>query len=157
MNFLDGTVQRAGERITVSTTSGQWPLRGSRFQRLQDGQSVKLAVRPNFVRIPDQIRADDDLVLNGTVELVEVLGAEALITVDCSGERMTALIPANTLPHTGDQVRLALNEHDLHVFDIETQENVSLAVADGAGAAVRAAASPVPDARMHATPGLGVH
>ncbi|MEM5404379.1 sn-glycerol-3-phosphate ABC transporter ATP-binding protein UgpC [Paraburkholderia unamae] len=151
MNFLDASAQRTGERLIVSSTAGQWQLRGNRFQRLQDGQAIKLAVRPNFVWIPDDVKAHDALVLSGIVELVEVLGAEALITVDCSGERITALVPASTVPHTGDHVRLALRERDLHVFDVATGDNVSLGLAD------EAAAAPVPATRLHAAPGVGVH
>ncbi|MEX3940576.1 ABC transporter ATP-binding protein [Paraburkholderia sp. BR10937] len=151
MNFLDASVQRTGERLIVSSTAGQWQLRGNRFQHLQDGQAIKLAVRPNFVWIPDDVKAHDALVLSGIVELVEVLGAEALITVDCSGERITALVPASTVPHTGDHVRLALRERDLHVFDVATGDNVSLGLAD------EAAAAPVPATRLHAARGVGVH
>ncbi|WP_028207511.1 ABC transporter ATP-binding protein [Paraburkholderia nodosa] len=151
MNFLDASVQRTGERLVVSSAAGQWQLRENRFQRLQDGQTIKLAVRPNFVWIPDNGKADGALSLGGAVELVEVLGAEALITVDCSGERITALVPASTVPHTGDHVRLALREHDLHVFDVATGDNVSLGLAD------EAAAAPLPEPRRHAAPGVGVH
>ncbi|MEX3817863.1 ABC transporter ATP-binding protein [Paraburkholderia sp. BR14262] len=151
MNFLDASVQRTGERVIASSAVGHWELRANRFQRLQDGQAIKLAVRPNFVWIPDDVRADDALMPSGAVELVEVLGAEALITVDCSGERITALVPANAVPHTGDHVRLALREHDLHVFDVATGANVSLGLAE------EAAAAPLPDPLLHAAPGVGVH
>ncbi|MEM5299297.1 sn-glycerol-3-phosphate ABC transporter ATP-binding protein UgpC [Burkholderia sp. JPY481] len=150
MNFLDGSVQCTGERVTVSSAAGHWQLRANRFRRLQDGQTIKLAVRPNFVRIPESGTTDGDLVLNGAAELVEVLGAEALITVDCSGERVTALVPASAAPHTGDHVKLAFHERDLHVFDVATGENVSLEPADEA-------AAPLPAARLHAASGLGVH
>ncbi|HKR47294.1 MAG TPA: ATP-binding cassette domain-containing protein, partial [Paraburkholderia sp.] len=42
MNFLDASVQRTGERVIVVSAAGHWQLRGDRFQRLQDGQVIKL-------------------------------------------------------------------------------------------------------------------
>ncbi|SEA94247.1 ABC transporter ATP-binding protein [Paraburkholderia sartisoli] len=151
MNFLTGSVQRAAGTVSATSATGCWQLRGNRFDRLRDGQAVTLAIRPNYLRLADNGRVDDSLILNGTVELVEMLGAEALVTVDCSGERIAALVPSSAAPRTDEKVTLAFSERDLHIFDAKTGENVSL---DAPG---DVAVHGIQDAIEHAKTGLGVH
>jgi multiple sugar transport system ATP-binding protein len=126
MNFFDGVVERRDETVAVRVKGERWPLRGPRFSRLLDGQTVKLAIRPNFVGVTEGTRSAEALALKGVVELVEVLGAEALVTVEYSGERVAALVPSARVPAPGASVTLEFEANDLHVFDAGTEENVSL-------------------------------
>jgi multiple sugar transport system ATP-binding protein len=151
MNFLTGSVQRAAGTMSVTSVVGRWRLRASRFDRLHDGQAVKLAIRPNYIRLANDGHVDDSLSLNGTVELVEVLGAEALVTVDCSGERIAALVPWSDAPRPDEKVTLSFSGRDLHVFDAQTGENVSLAAPGDV------AVHGIQDVAGHAKPGVGVH
>lgn len=151
MNFLDGVVERSGETIAVQMKSERWELHGVRFGSLSNAQAVKLAVRPNYVRIGAAARAAGTLALQGTVELVEMLGAEALVTVDCSAERVAALIPSTSVPTPGTNVTLEFAVHDLHVFDAKSGENLSLDLQ------YDAANQPPDHSTHHAAPTLGVH
>ncbi|MEM5388139.1 sn-glycerol-3-phosphate ABC transporter ATP-binding protein UgpC [Paraburkholderia phymatum] len=130
MNFLPGVIERLADAVSVRVSAEAWTLAGSRFSTLRAGQSVKVAVRPNYVRISDGTGSADTLKMRGSVELVEMLGADALVTVVCSGERVAALVPSNSLPHVEANVTLEFHSRDLHVFDAQTEENLSLARGD---------------------------
>jgi multiple sugar transport system ATP-binding protein len=127
MNFLPGMIEGPVGAVSVRVSTEAWTLAGSRFSTLRAGQSVKVAVRPNYVRITEGTGSVDTLKLRGSVELVEILGADALVTVVCSGERVAALVPSNSLPHVDANVTLEFHSRDLHVFDAQTEENLSLA------------------------------
>jgi multiple sugar transport system ATP-binding protein len=131
MNVLPGVIERLAHGVSVRANGETWPLAGPRFAALQAGQDVKIAVRPNYVRIAEGAASAESLKIRGSVELVEILGADALITVECSGERVTALVPSNSLPQVNAQVTLEFHSRDLHVFDTQTEDNVSLAPAAG--------------------------
>jgi multiple sugar transport system ATP-binding protein len=62
------------------------------------------------------------------VELIELLGAEALVTFEFAGERLAALVPAEDLPELDSVVTFQFKTADLHVFDAQTEQNVSLPV-----------------------------
>ncbi|WP_027781878.1 MULTISPECIES: ABC transporter ATP-binding protein [Burkholderia] len=150
MNFADGTIQRVGTNVLLDCNGARWPLASSRFARLQDGQQVKAAIRPNHLRlVPDGDPTPGELTLTGTVELVELLGAEALVTLDWRGQPCAALVPAPMAPTQGAVVALRFDEEALHLFDAGTERNVSLPEANpiahaAAPAAATRAAPPAP-------------
>ncbi|MFM0695475.1 sn-glycerol-3-phosphate ABC transporter ATP-binding protein UgpC [Paraburkholderia graminis] len=129
MNFMSGTIERTGDTCFVQVQGQRWALAGPRFAKLQSGQAVKLAIRPNYLKVAS---ADDDIAmlkLRGKVELIELLGAEALVTLEFAGERLAALVPASELPALDSVVTFQFKLADLHVFDAQTEQNVSLPVA----------------------------
>ncbi|QNB08589.1 sn-glycerol-3-phosphate ABC transporter ATP-binding protein UgpC [Herbaspirillum frisingense] len=126
MNFLSGVVQRQEQDVVIDTARQRWTLKGERFSRLRHGMAVKLAIRPDYVRIAGQRDTAASLTCPVSVELVEILGADALLTTRCGEETLTALVPAERLPQTGAPLTLAFDQHDLHVFDVASGENLSL-------------------------------
>ncbi|KWU23862.1 ABC transporter ATP-binding protein [Burkholderia cenocepacia] len=127
MNFADGTIERVGANVWVDCNGARWPLASSRFARLQHGQQVKAAIRPNHLRlVAEGDPPPGTLALTGTVELVELLGAEALVTLDWRGQPCAALVPAPMAPALGAVVAFRFDEEALHLFDAGTERNVTL-------------------------------
>ncbi|KAF1042226.1 MAG: sn-glycerol-3-phosphate import ATP-binding protein UgpC [Herbaspirillum frisingense] len=157
MNFLSGVVERDGDALAVRTGAHRWPLHGPRFSALRDGMAVKLAVRPDYVRIQDDTAGTASLCCRASVELVEILGADALVTTRCGGEQLAALIPSARLPQAGAAVTLAFDQCDLHVFDVQSGENLSLEP-DGASASGRDDGGPQgKETRHESRSGAGPH
>ncbi|MGF6674361.1 ABC transporter ATP-binding protein [Paraburkholderia tuberum] len=134
MNLIAGMVERTDETCFVQVQGQRWALAGPRFARLQPGQKVKLAIRPNYLKVTSADDEPSSQRLPGKVELIELLGAEALVTFEFAGERLTALVPASDLPELDSVVTFQFKVADLHVFDAETEQNVSLPVSRGTGA-----------------------
>ncbi|MFM0033608.1 ABC transporter ATP-binding protein [Paraburkholderia strydomiana] len=128
MNLLSGTAERTGEACFVKVQDQRWALAGPRFAGLQAGQAVKLAIRPNYLKLASADNEIGSLRFRGKVELIELLGAEALVTFEFAGERLAALVPAEDLPELDSVVTFQFKTADLHVFDAQTEQNVSLPV-----------------------------
>jgi multiple sugar transport system ATP-binding protein len=149
---MSGTIERTGDPCFVQVQGQRWALAGPRFANLESGQAVKLAIRPNYLKVAS---TDDDIAmlkLRGKVELVELLGAEALVTLEFAGERLAALVPASELPALDSVVTFQFKLADLHVFDAQTEQNVSLPVAH-----MRATSPVDPLHRTTGVPGAAVH
>ncbi|MCX4165688.1 MULTISPECIES: ABC transporter ATP-binding protein [Paraburkholderia] len=125
MNFIDATVSIENSVPYARCHDRSWPLAAPRFAGLQAGQAVKLAIRPNYLKIAEG-HAPWPLRIDGRIELVELLGAEALVSFDFAGEKLAALVPANAVPTLGDMVTFHFEDRELHVFDGQTGRNVTL-------------------------------
>ena len=130
MNFIDATVSIENGVPHARCRDRSWPLAAPRFAGLHAGQTIKLAIRPNYLKIAAS-HAPRPLQIDGRVELVELLGAEALISFDFAGERLAALVPANAVPTLGDMVTFHFEDNELHVFDGQTGRNVTLTAPPG--------------------------
>ncbi|HDR9797946.1 TPA: sn-glycerol-3-phosphate ABC transporter ATP-binding protein UgpC [Burkholderia cenocepacia] len=147
MNFAAGTIERVGATVLLDCNGARWPLASPRFAHLHDGQQVKAAIRPNHLRlVAEGDPTPGTLALTGTVELVELLGAEALVTLDWRGQPCAALVPAPMAPAPGAVVAFRFDEEALHLFDAGTERNVTLPDANPIAHAVP------PTAATRATP-----
>ncbi|WP_323118995.1 ABC transporter ATP-binding protein [Burkholderia alba] len=133
MNFIDGAIALRDAERAVVCGNARWPLSERRFSTLRDGQAVKFAIRPNHLRIDTGAPPPDTaaLALAGRIELVELLGAEALVTLDWDGTPFAALAPAAAAPEPGAVITFRFDERDLHLFDADTGRNVMLPDAGG--------------------------
>lgn len=148
MNFADGVIERTAGRVALAAGGARWTLAARRFAGLPDGLRVKLAIRPNYLRIAPGAHAPaTTLALEGRVELVELLGAEALVTFGRNGAPFAALVPASAAPALGAVVTFTFDERDLHLFDAATGRNVMLPEAGAHADAER------PGAAMRPSPG----
>lgn len=148
MNFADGVIERTAGRVALAAGGARWTLAARRFAGLPDGLRVKLAIRPNYLRIAPGAHAPAaTLALEGRVELVELLGAEALVTFGRNGAPFAALVPASAAPALGAVVTFTFDERDLHLFDAATERNVMLPEAGAPADAER------PGAAMRPSPG----
>ncbi|KNA32612.1 sugar ABC transporter ATP-binding protein [Burkholderia pseudomallei] len=148
MNFADGVIERTAGRVALAAGGARWTLAARRFAGLPDGLRVKLAIRPNYLRIAPGAHAPAaTLALEGRVELVELLGAEALVTFGRNGALFAALVPASAAPALGAVVTFTFDERDLHLFDAATGRNVMLPEAGAPADAER------PGAAMRPSPG----
>lgn len=154
MNFADGVIERTAGHVALAAGGARWTLAARRFAGLPDGLRVKLAIRPNYLRIAPGAHAPAaTLALEGRVELVELLGAEALVTFGRNGAPFAALVPASAAPALGAVVTFTFDERDLHLFDAATGRNVMLPEAGAPADAERpgAAMRPSPGARHRFT------
>ncbi len=93
----------------MNILDGAGPLRPARLQA-DDAEPVCVGVRP------------DALVLGrdgvpGTVEQVELVGADAHVHLRVGPDRLVARVPAGGRPRTGDAVRVSASGADWHLFD----------------------------------------
>lgn len=87
-----------------------------------DGKTVILGIRPEDVHdAADFQGADKESVIEATIKVYELLGAEVYLYYDFGGAQMTARVNPRTQLRTGDKAVFALDMDKIHLFDKETE------------------------------------
>ncbi len=81
---------------------------------------VLVGVRPQELRVLEQGESAD-LVLSGTVAVVEPLGPETFVHVETAGGLLLASAPAKNPPAVGSAVRLGASAAALRLFDAKSE------------------------------------
>ncbi|TGR36362.1 TOBE domain-containing protein, partial [Mesorhizobium sp. M8A.F.Ca.ET.198.01.1.1] len=88
---------------------------------LQHGDRVVFGIRP-----PDLKTANGGAgnILQGTADLIEFHGNDALVTFGSGGKEISALVPARECPELRAPVRYSFDEESIHLFDSETGKSL---------------------------------
>jgi sn-glycerol 3-phosphate transport system ATP-binding protein len=77
------------------------------------GRPVTVGIRPEHLEPCDPQRAQ----FSATVEMVELLGADALVHMGRHGEQLTARLPHGARPESGATLHLAVDPARVYLFD----------------------------------------
>ncbi len=121
MNLLDGTIEKQDGTVKVKITGSA----GQRFsvpeafaKNATEGQQVKLGLRPEIMSVETEDSREN---LNCSIDLVEPLGAEALLHGRADGQPFIAKAETLYGDHTLNGVtRLGIDTTRIHVFDAAT-------------------------------------
>ena len=90
------------------------------------GKTVILGIRPEDVHDSQMyIEASPNSVIESTIKVYELLGAEVYLYFDVEGFPMTARVDPRTTARTGDRVKFAMDVEKIHVFDKETEKCIT--------------------------------
>ena len=126
MNFADVTVKVEGKdaylllgdyKLKLPPTKAKAVIEGG-----YDGKTVVMGIRPENVHDSQMfIESSKDSVIEATINVYELLGAEVFLYFDLCGFSMTARVDPRTTARTGDTVKFAFDMEKVHVFDKETE------------------------------------
>ncbi len=122
MNLIDGRISTGA----VETAIGRLEAKAD----APAGCGIVLGIRPDDLFFPDSLEAvDQALVLDCHVEFIELLGARGIVTLRNGDTRLRGVFEERYLGRfaEGEQVRLALSRHRLHVFDRSSGRRLALA------------------------------
>ncbi|TGR77801.1 ATP-binding cassette domain-containing protein, partial [Mesorhizobium sp. M2D.F.Ca.ET.223.01.1.1] len=94
MNFIEATVSRKGDGWTLTGAGTVLSLEGSGFH-LNHGDRVVLGIRPPDLKTTNGGAGN---ILQGTADLIEFHGNDALVTFGSGGKEVSALVPARECP-----------------------------------------------------------
>ncbi len=115
MNLVEGRLSEGRfEAAGFGLATSGWPVSAG----APNGQRVVLGVRPEDLQ-PRSASADSATSIAVRVELVEVLGGEALVHVRAGNTDLTARMPSPA-PTTGTEIRLAVPADKVHLFDADS-------------------------------------
>ena len=66
-----------------------------------------------------------DSIIEATVNVYELLGAEVYLYTDVQGYKLNARVDSHTSARTGDKVKFGLDVTKIHVFDKETELTIT--------------------------------
>ncbi|TGV12106.1 sn-glycerol-3-phosphate ABC transporter ATP-binding protein UgpC [Mesorhizobium sp. M8A.F.Ca.ET.173.01.1.1] len=113
MNFIEVTVGSAANGWTLTGAGTVLSLDGAHFH-LQPGDRAVLGIRPPDLKTASAGAAG---ILQGTADLIEFHGNDALVTFGSGGKEISALVPARECPVLHAPVRYTFEEESIHLFD----------------------------------------
>ncbi len=130
MNFMDAVCKVSGDKAALVAGPSTIELPPEKAEKLidggYDGKTVILGIRPEDVHDePEFLAKSPNTVIEATVRVYEMLGAEANLYFDYEGASMTARVDPKTSARNGDAVKFALDASRIHVFDKETEETIT--------------------------------
>ena len=122
MNFLDAVCQKKGDKVVLKIGPADIELPPAKAKKLIDGgyegKTVVLGIRPEDVHDSQAfISNSPDSVIESTIKVYELLGAEVFLYFDVEGTQMTARVNPRTTLRTGDHAVIALDMEKIHLFD----------------------------------------
>ena len=130
MNFIDTKVQVSGKDVFLKVGDYTLKLPPAKAKALidggYDGKTVVMGIRPENVHDSEMfIETSKDSVIEATINVYELLGAEVFLYFDLCGSSMTARVDPRTTARTGDKVKFALDMEKVHIFDKETELTIT--------------------------------
>ncbi|ESX48252.1 sn-glycerol-3-phosphate ABC transporter ATP-binding protein UgpC [Mesorhizobium sp. C416B] len=116
MNFIDVAVGRKDERWTLTGGGSTFFIEGLGFD-LRGVHRAVLGIRPPDLKTAG---AQSINLLQGTADLIEFHGNDALVTFACGGKEVGALVSARECPALRAPVRYTFEEESVHLFDAAT-------------------------------------
>ncbi len=130
MNTIDAEVAQEGSDVTLSFGGNSIKLPEAKAKKLIEGgyvgKTVVLGIRPEDVHDDEMfISSSQDSVIEATMRVYELLGAEVYLYFDIEQYNWTARVNPRTTARPGDTIKMALDLSKVHVFDKETQQVIT--------------------------------
>jgi multiple sugar transport system ATP-binding protein len=122
MGFVDCAITRSGSDTTLSTAAGHVRLTPAQQQALgaTSLEDVSVGIRPERLVLAEGDGGNADILLRGTVEAVEMLGAEQYVHLVVDRGALTARVPRERAVKAGQDVIFTADGKHLYLFDHQT-------------------------------------
>ena len=116
--YADGFIEGNGLRLPVSV-----PDRKALDEAGYNGKEIIFGIRPEDIKT-EQIALDasPETVLEPTITVSELTGAESILYLDFGGKELTAVVDARDYHNPGTSLKVAFNMTKAHYFDLETEQ-----------------------------------
>ena len=126
MNFIDAQVSQSGSDVLLVFGSSSIKVPEVKAKALIDGnyinKTVVVGIRPeDFHDQEIVINSMQYSVIEATIRLYEMLGAEVFLYFDIDQFSCTARVNPRTTARPGDTIKMAIDTSKLHLFDKDTQ------------------------------------
>ena len=130
MNFIDAVVGQEGSDVTLTFGDLKIKAPESKVKALVDGgyvgKTIVMGIRPEDIHDDEiMINSSPESVVEATIRLYELLGAEVFLYFELAGVSCTARVNPRTTAKIGDTVKFALDLNKLHIFDKETEQVIT--------------------------------
>ena len=123
MGFIDCRIQGSEGGMELVADSMHARIADAQAQALQQtgSQKVTVGIRPEQLALATDTQARTaEVVIRGTVEVVEMLGAEQYVHVAVGGGAVTARVPRSQPVRVEEGVTFIAQARDLQLFDHDT-------------------------------------
>ncbi|HEY42433.1 MAG TPA: ABC transporter ATP-binding protein [Anaerolineae bacterium] len=131
MNFLEDVIlSHENDRWSVKSQDFSLDLSGyenaAKIKQAPElvSRSVVVGFRPDAVKFISSDEPEEGI--PASVEVVEVLGREALVYCDIGQQLICAVVPPQQTPRTGEKIVIGVDASKLHLFDSESGKNIAV-------------------------------
>jgi len=120
MNFMAGRIDAGRQSAIGSENAIEIPVSDEvlRAAATASGAEVTIGIRPEHLAVASPSDpSEGQLRLDGVVEVVEPLGAETMVEVNCRGKRLLVRIRGDSLPTVGERLILHAERDRFFYFD----------------------------------------
>jgi len=118
----EDTKTSRGVKYTVEVPEGKADAEA--LEPLVD-REVVLGIRPECIHDEEMFISNAKTgVINTTVEVTEMMGAETYLYLTCEGIPLTARVSPRSTARPQDEIQVALDPNRIHIFDKETEKSV---------------------------------
>ena len=125
MNFVDVTLKETAGKLTVLVGDETITLPEEKAAFLKEkgyaGKNVIMGIRPENL---DEATASDTAVIDATVEVTELMGAETYIYLSKGKANLVARVNGTSKAKPGDKLKISLDTNKIHIFDKESELTV---------------------------------
>ena len=130
MNMIEAKVVKSGADIILTFGSNSIKLSDAKAKKLIDGgyvdKNVIFGIRPEDVKDEEMfISNSPDSVVEASVKVYELLGAEVYLYFTVDQFDVTARVNPRTTARPGDTIKIAIDLTKVHIFDKETEQVIS--------------------------------
>ncbi|MDF2589033.1 MAG: transporter related [Anaerocolumna sp.] len=130
MNMIESKVVKTGSDVALQFGTNSIKLPEAKAKKLIDGgydnKTVILGIRPEDVHDEEMfINNSPESVVEATVKVYELLGAEVLLYFNVDNFDITARVNPRTTARLGDTIKVAFDLSKIHVFDKETEQVIT--------------------------------
>ncbi len=139
MNFIDSKLLKKDGKYVVEfgsedtkTTRGvkytvEVPEAKADAEALEPmvGKEVVLGIRPECIHDEEMFLSTAKTgVIDTTVEVTEMMGAETYLYINCEGIPLTARVSPRSTARPQDKIKVAIDPNRIHIFDKETEKSL---------------------------------
>ncbi len=129
MNFVDATVECQGDAVFVNTGHFRLKLPPAKAAaaRPYEGKPVVFGIRPNDIYDRDfcpVAEVSPDNTVTATVDVLEPMGAEAILYLSVGDLRLVASVDSATTAREGQPLEVVFDMTRCHLFDAETEQAI---------------------------------
>ena len=128
MNFINATVGKQDSVYTLSFDGITLAVPASKSGELSKyvGREVVMGIRPENVYDDMESIQRYANAMEAKVEVTELMGAEIYLYLTVGSASVTARVAPTSKAKPGDTIKIAFDLSKLHIFDKETEKNISL-------------------------------
>ncbi len=130
MNFINCKAVKDGSDVKLEFGSYSVKIPEGKAEKVIEGgyigKEVIMGIRPEDIKDEEiYINSGTDNVLDATVKVYEMLGAEVFLYFTVEGFDITVRVNPRTTARPGDTIKIALDVNKIHVFDKETEKTIT--------------------------------
>ncbi len=130
MNFIDCVAVQEGNDVKLEFGSYSVKLPENKSKKIIEGgfvgKDLVMGIRPEDIKDEELfVNAGTDNILEATVRVYEMLGAEVFLYFTVEDHDITVRVNPRTTARPGDTIKIALDVSKIHVFDKETEKVIT--------------------------------